>query len=212
METSAEELKATEERLAKLVVARNENPLVFGTAESGTNDIAHHGLFLMLGFDQAPGRLAPGVATAAATTLRRISLMCDPEYTGLHRFLAQDGSGQSGVMVIEYVAAAALSRMRSHAQPVGQQSVVLSLGVEDDASFASESAALLTGGVEALRVLTACELLCAVRILRQMGLDGKQFQNLETREFLERALSLPSDMHDRDLRADLDVAQRLVGA
>ena len=115
-------------------------------------------------------------------------------------------------MVIEYVAAVALSRMRSHAQPVGQQSVFLSLGVEDDAIFASESAALLTGGIEALGVLTACELLGAVRTLRQLGLGGKQFQNLETREFLERALSLPSGMHDRDLREDLDVAQRLVGA
>ncbi len=71
----SEELKATEERLAKLVVARNENPLVFGSAESGTNDIAHHGLFLMLGLTKRLDALRQIVATAAATTLRRISLM-----------------------------------------------------------------------------------------------------------------------------------------
>lgn len=207
-----EELKATEERLTKLVVARNENPLVIGTAEAGTNDIVHHGLFLMLGLAKRLDAVRQVLATTAATSLRRISLLCDPEYTGLNRFLAQDSYGQSGVMIIEYVAAAALSRLRSKATPVGQQSVILSLGVEDDASFASEGAALLAGSVEALRVLTACELVCAVRALRQQGITGEHFLNIETREFFERSLDLPEAMEDRDLGGDLLQAQRLFGA
>ena len=87
----SEELKATEERLAKLVVARNENPLVFGSAESGTNDIAHHGLFLMLGLTKRLDALRQIVATAAATTLRRISLMYDPR---IHRPSPFPGPGR----------------------------------------------------------------------------------------------------------------------
>ncbi|PQZ93074.1 histidine ammonia-lyase HutH [Arthrobacter sp. MYb227] len=208
----AEELAATEERLTRLVVSRHENPLVIGTVAEGNNDIAHHGLFLMLGLAKRLDTVRQILATNAATCLRRISFLCDPEYTGLHRFLAQDGFGQSGVMVIEYVAAAALSRLRSHAQPVSQQSVVLSLGVEDDASFASEAAALLVGSVDALRVMTACEMLCSVRALRQLGVDGEHFLSLETREFFSRALDLPEAMEDRDLRLDLEVAQRILGA
>lgn len=206
----AEELDSTGARLEKLVVARNENPLVIGTVEAGDNDIAHHGLFLMLGLAKRLDAVRQIIASHAATTLRRVSLLCDPEYTGLQRFLAEDGSGQSGVMVIEYVAAASLSRLRSHAHPVGQQSVVLSLGVEDDASFASEAAALLTGSVEALRVLTSCELLCAVRALRQLGLGIEHFGNPEMREFLSLGLELPAGMEDRDLRGDLDAARALL--
>lgn len=207
----AEELDSTGERLSKLVVARNENPLVIGTVEAGTNDIAHHGLFLMLGLAKHLDAVRQIIASHAATTLRRISLLCDPEYTGLQRFLAEDNTGQSGVMVIEYVAAAALSRLRSHAHPIGQQSVVLSLGVEDDASFASEAAALLTGSVEALRVLTSCELVCAVRALRQLGIEEDHFESPEMREFLSLGLELPAGMEDRDLRGDLEQARTLLG-
>lgn len=205
-----EEFKATEKLLRKLVVARNENPLVFGSAESGTNDIAHHGLFLMVGLSKRLDTLRQAIAVAAASSLRRISLMCDPEYTGLHRFLAADAAGQSGVMIIEYVAASALSRLRSLSVPVGQQTVVLSLGVEDDASFASESASLLAGCAEPLRVLAACELLCAVRALRQLGIPVADFLSAEVREFLGRAFALPSCMDDRDMSDDLIQAQGLL--
>ncbi|WP_410578548.1 aromatic amino acid lyase, partial [Bacillus sp. SIMBA_026] len=69
-------------------------------------------------------------------------------------------------MMLEYVAAAAVGRIRANAQPVSLQTVVLSLGAEEDASFASVASAQLQSTAEALATVTAVELICASRALR----------------------------------------------
>jgi histidine ammonia-lyase len=141
--------------------------------------------------------------------LRRIGLLCDPDYTGLNRFLAGDAAGQSGVMMLEYVAASAVGRMRANASPASLQTAVLSLGAEEDASFASLAAAQLESTADALAKLTAIELVCANRALRLQDDLTKRVSG-PVRLLFNKASALPRDVEDRDLRTDLDIAEGIV--
>lgn len=205
-----EELEALGSLLRRLVTAGNENPLVHGSLADGSNDVAHHGLFQMTNLARRVDTLQLAIAAACATHLRRIDLLCDPAYTGLHPFLAEDGSGQSGVMMLEYVAAAAVGRIRANAQPVSTQTVVLSLGAEEDASFASVAAAQLQSTVQALATVTAVELVCAARALRLQGRNPDEFASPALRSMVTAGYDLPSDVTDRDLRGDVQQAHRIV--
>jgi histidine ammonia-lyase len=206
----AEELDALKSVLERLVVGGNENPLVFGSVEYGSNSVAHHGLFQMTTLARRVDAVQLAIGAGCATNVRRVSLLCDPAYTGLNRFLAADNAGQSGVMMLEYVAAAAAGRIRANAHPASLQTVVLSLGAEEDASFASVGAAQLDSTVRALSTIVGIELVCAARALRLQGRTPREFNNARFRRTLEAGLSLPADVQDRDLRADVHAAVRLV--
>ncbi|MET3175268.1 UNVERIFIED_ORG: histidine ammonia-lyase [Arthrobacter sp. UYCu721] len=206
----SEELASLELLLNRLVVARHENPLVFGFEADGTNGVAHHGLFQMTTLARRVDALHLALGTACATNLRRIDLLCDPAFTGLNRFLAADDSGQSGVMMLEYVAAAAAGHVRANAQPVSLQTVVLSLGAEEDASFASLATHRLDSTVQAVATLTAVELVCSARALRMQGRKTSEFSHPLLRRTLETGFTLPAATQDRDLRPDVDLALKLV--
>jgi hypothetical protein len=160
--------------------------------------------------DGAASGLQLAIGAACTNTLGRISRLCDPAFTGLHRFLAVDDSGQSGVIMLESVAAAAMGHIRASAQPVSLQTVVLSLGAEEDASFASVGAAQLDSTVRALSTIVGIELICAGRALRLQGRTPGEFSSARFRKALDAALSLPADVQDRDLRPDVDMALKLV--
>ncbi|MGR0161863.1 aromatic amino acid lyase [Paenarthrobacter nitroguajacolicus] len=210
--SQAEELASLHALLSRLVIAGNENPLVHGSLAGSSNDVAHHGLFQMTNLARRVDALQLAIGAACATHLRRIGLLCDPKYTGLHPFLAEDGSGQSGVMMLEYVAAAAVGRIRANAQPVSLQTVVLSLGAEEDASFASVATAQLESTADALATVAAVELVCASRALRLQGRQLVEFDGPRLRAMMQAGFTLPSDVQDRDLRSDLEQATKLVKA
>jgi histidine ammonia-lyase len=81
---------------------------------------------------------------------------------------------------------------------------VLSRGAEEDATFASQGAQQLERSIAAYRVLHCCELVGAVRLLRQRALDD------QVGAALGLAAVLPRDIEDRDLRGDIAVAASLL--
>lgn len=210
--SQTEELNALGALLSRLVTAGHENPLVHGSPSDGSNDVAHHGLFQMTNLARRVDALQLAIGAACATHLRRIDLLCDPKYTGLHPFLAEDGSGQSGLMMLEYVAAAAVGRIRANAQPVSLQTVVLSLGAEEDASFASVATARLESTADALATVAASELVCASRALRLQGRRPEEFASGRLRAMMRAGFTLPSEVEDRDLRGDLEQAIEIMRA
>ena len=100
-------------------------------------------------------------------------------------------------MVVEYVAAAALGDLRAAAAPASTQSITLSRGIEDTASFASLAARQLLTAAERYELLVACELVAALRAVRisRPALTGLQ----------QRAVALCAELSavlaDRDLTA-----------
>jgi histidine ammonia-lyase len=85
---------------------------------------------------------------------------------------------------------------------------VLSRGAEEDATFASQGAQQLERSIAAYRVLLCCELVGAVRLLRQRGLDD-QFSGA-VGDALALAHVLPRGVDDRDLRGDIALAESIL--
>jgi histidine ammonia-lyase len=69
-------------------------------------------------------------------------------------------------MILEYVAHDALAEMRHSAAQVTTGTAVISRGLEDHASFATQAVRSTTEVTGAYRTVLACELLAAVRALR----------------------------------------------
>jgi histidine ammonia-lyase len=184
-------LTSTVEALAN---AAAENPVF--SAEPAL--VAHNGGFHVAYLATALDTMRSALAQAAQLGQARLANLVDPALTGLTPFLAAQPGG-SGVMVLEYVAASALAELRAAATPTAVQSVSISRGAEDDASFAALGASLALRGVGAYRTVVACELVAAVRALRMRG-----------RELAPPYADLPAGLDDRDLTGDLELAARLL--
>ncbi len=175
-----------------------ENPLmVDGTA-------LHHAQFhtAALGrtLDTARATLHPLLALSTA----RLAALVEPELTGLSPFLAADGPGSSGVMVLEYLAHDALAEVRQTAMPAGIGGAVVSRGLEEHASFSTQSARATAGAVPHARVVLAGELIAAVRALRA---DPRRVRGGRVAEaFATAAVRLDPDTDDRSLGADVAAA------
>jgi histidine ammonia-lyase len=92
------------------------------------------------------------------------------------------------------------------------QTVVLSLGAEEDASFANVAAEQLRSTAHALATVVAVELLCSSRALRLQGRRPEEFGSPRLRAVMSAGFTLAVNAEDRDLRADLDLAHQLIRA
>jgi histidine ammonia-lyase len=185
--------------------AASENPLFTPTAAGG--EVTHHGGFhaayLVLAVDSA---LLALTRSAQAVQSRVSHVLTDPG-TGLPRFLADATPGSSGALIAEYVAASALSTIRgAAATPSSIQTVGVSAGIEDDASFAGQATLRLGQASSAYRRMLAVELVCAARALRMRGVTPVG----ELGAAFGRCAELPADISDRDLSPELAVAERIV--
>jgi histidine ammonia-lyase len=140
-----------------------ENPLHFEGAR------VHHGAFHHAALALALDQLRLAVVQACGLSLSRLTKLQDPTMTGLRPFLADGPAGSSGVMVLEYTAASAFAELRTLAQPSTLGTTAISLGLEDHASFAWQSALAVVDSLAALRTMVSCELVAALRAVRQHG-------------------------------------------
>lgn len=197
--TSLERLDA---QLHQLLNAAQENP-VFDIDE---RTVTHHGAFFQaqLALDLDATTLA--VAQAATNAHALLRLTNEPAYTRLRPFLATGPAGASGLMMLEYTAAAALAEIRNAANPATLGTIALSRGTEEDASFATQGAVQLERAVAAYRVVLACQLLAASRLLAQ--LDPELPAGLTAPATAVRSLQPHHD--DQDLHAPLAQAASLL--
>ncbi|WP_194910507.1 aromatic amino acid ammonia-lyase [Catenulispora rubra] len=201
---SLRELSAT---IVRMVNAPSENPVLLSD-EPVDAALAHHGGFHASYLQMALDSAVLGVAQTGQLVLGRLAALIEPSFTGLAPFLGDGFAGASGVMILEYVAASALAEVRAAATPAGLQSVTLSRGVEEDASFASLAARQALTATGNYRTLVACELLAAVRALRMQARTVPS----GLRPVLELCEDLPRSTVDRDLTPDVDVAVALLPA
>jgi len=195
------------DQLESLINVAQENPVF---VLDGDGDVVHHAGFYQSALGLATDGLTLALAQTAPITLSRIRMMNDPDVTGQTPFLAEGPAGASGLLMLEYVAASALVDMRQAAQPASLNTVVLSRGTEEDASFATRAVAQLEASVEALRVMLGCELVESARLLRRRGYSAGDMPTDRLRRAALVALRLPSEGEDRALRDDLAEAQFLL--
>ncbi|GGM03614.1 aromatic amino acid lyase [Nakamurella endophytica] len=204
-------------QLAGLVVERMscapaENPvLIAGGSADEAGGVAHHGAFHAAYLSTALSAVTLTAAQSARSSQARLALLCEPAFTGLPPFLSDGTAGASGVMITEYVAASALAEVTAAATPPGLHTAVLSRGVEEDASFASQAARQVAAADAGYRGVLACELVAAVRALRAgAGTGGSRSGPVG--ELLRLCADLPDDRRDRDLSPDLATATALLPA
>ena len=124
---------------------------------------------------------ALGLARAAVGSVNRLALLTEPRRRSIPPTRPRsDRPGRglpgrrtvtaSGIMVLEYTAAAALGTVRAAAVPAATQTAGLSRGIEQDATYAPLAADQLEEAIAAARVLVAVELVAAVRAIRLRGL------------------------------------------
>ncbi len=191
-------LGSAEETVTRELNGAAENPLIDVAGRTRWHNGNFHAGHVTLALDAA---LAALYQTAALSAARLGSLM-DPRITGLAPFLAAEPSPSSGALILEYVAQSALADIRRQAAPGG---AVLSLGLEEHASFATQSAWSATAAAQGYQVVLACELVAAVRALRQRGVRPAG-EGLAA-AFALAAPVLSGDMADRSLEEDLTAAR-----
>jgi len=181
--------------------AASENPVILPDGE-----IAHHGAFHASYLAVAADTVRNSAVQSAQLALHRLTYLSEPGHTGLTPFLGDGTPGSSGIMLVEYVAAAALGDLRAAATPAATQTTNVSRGVEDTASFASLAARQLLVTADSYELAVAAELLAGVRAnrMRADDLDGV------LRSVLEACVPLPDARHDRDLTGDIDIARGLL--
>ncbi|MBZ3908650.1 aromatic amino acid ammonia-lyase [Streptomyces griseiscabiei] len=185
--------------------AAAENPLIV------PQDMAayHHGGFYQAQLALALDHFRLAVTQVARLSTSRLSSLNEPAYTRLRPFLADQEPASSGVMILEYAAGAALGDLRAFSAPASLGHAVLSRGVEEQASFASLAARQTLRACGAYRLVVGCELVAAVRALRQR--DLKPDPELPVGRAMELAEAvLDPDPADRPLTADVSAAAQLL--
>jgi histidine ammonia-lyase len=152
--------------------------------------------------------LRTALAQSAALIAARVSTLLDSSLTGLPPFLARRPGPESGALVLEYTAHAAVAEVRSLVTPVAAQTVSVSRGVESHSSLAPIAARRAHETLNALRVAVATELVVAVRALRLAGHEPIGGGN----RILWQAANerLDPDLRDRPLHPDIEIARQLI--
>ncbi len=186
--------------------AAAENPVV----SVATGRFVHHGGFHAAYLTSALDSALLAVAAAAGQSTRRLAMLLDPGLTGLPAFLGDGTPGASGAMGLEYAAGSALGDLRALAVPAALQTLSVSRGVEDDASYASLAARQALDARSAYAVVVACELVAAVRAVGLRGLDLPPTGWGAVVTAVRRSAAPPPDrpdLSDRDL-SDRDLIPR----
>jgi histidine ammonia-lyase len=135
-----------------------DNPLVFpedGDFVSGGN---FHGEPIALAIDV----LKIAICELASISERRLYLLLNAEDRGLPLFLARKPGLQSGLMIVQYTAAALVNENKGRAWPSSVDSIPTSAGQEDHVSMGMTSANDLLRVLENVEGALACELLGAL--------------------------------------------------
>jgi histidine ammonia-lyase len=152
-----------------------DNPLVFpGGGEVPTDALATGGGLVISGgnFHGEPVALALDFAKLAIAELgsiseRRVALLLDPRLNdGLPAFLGSASGLDSGLMILQYTAAALVSENKVLAHPASADSIPTSANQEDHVSMGSIAARHARRALEHVERVLAIELLCAAQ-----GLD-----------------------------------------
>ncbi|MEP7091033.1 MAG: aromatic amino acid lyase [Nocardioidaceae bacterium] len=196
-------LHTTEQAVLVEVDDSTENPLVVA---DGTP--LHHGGFVTARLSATLDALRQATYPVIALSAARLSALINPSLSGLPAFLASGPAGSSGVMILEYLAQDALARARIMTTPVSTGHAVVSLGLEEHASFSTQAVWACEEMGELAPVVLGCELVAAVRALR---MDPGRIPGGPLRGVYDAAAAvLSEERSDRPFNDDLAAAVRLV--
>jgi histidine ammonia-lyase len=184
--------------------AATDNPLVFaetGEVISGGN------------FHGQPVALAADLLAAAVTDLgsiceRRVENLVNPDLSGLPGFLTPQPGLNSGMMLVQVLAAALVSENKALSFPASVDSIPTSANREDHVPMSTAAARKCRTVVGNTTRVVACELLCAAQGLEFLRpLRPGRGAEAAYRHIREHVRPLG---RDRTLHRDLEAVERLI--
>jgi histidine ammonia-lyase len=181
-----------------------DNPLVFpdtGEVVSGGN------------FHAQPIALAADLLCAAITDLgsiseRRVENLVNPDLSGLPGFLTPQPGLNSGMMLVQVLAAALVSENKALSYPASVDSIPTSANREDHVSMSTGAARKCRQAVTNTARVLACELLCGAQGLEfHPGLRPGRGVEAAYRHLREHVRPLE---RDRILHRDLETVEQLI--
>ncbi len=171
-----------------------DNPLIAADGWLTSNAAACQGQHLAETMDA----LATSVASLAVSSERRVARLLSGD-DGLPAFLVPPTAppGSSGLMIVQYTAAALVAELRMRSVPASLQSIPTSAGNEDRVSMAPLAAARAQWAVKTTTEVVAIEQLVAVHALRLAG-------RAPSSALEPLAATLPKITHDRSLSPDIE--------
>jgi histidine ammonia-lyase len=181
-----------------------DNPLVF----PDTGEVISGGNFHAQPIALAADLLCAAVADLASISERRVENLVNPDLSGLPGFLTPQPGLNSGMMMVQVLAAALVSENKSLAFPASVDSIPTSANREDHVSMSTGAARKCRQVVaNATRVL-ACELLCAAQGLEFHAPLRPGVGALTAYKHLREHVRPLG--RDRTLHRDLEAAERLI--
>lgn len=197
-----------------------DNPLVFPEGgAAGEETLATGGGRVISGgnFHGEPVALALDFAKLALAELgsiaeRRIALLLDPRFNeGLPAFLAPRPGLSSGLMLLQYTAAALVSEHKALAHPASVDSIPTSANQEDHVSMGPIAGRLARRVLEGVERILAIELVCAAQALDVRLAGGAPKPGVGVAEAHRRVRErVPPLVADREPGPDLEAATELV--
>ncbi|WP_053372641.1 histidine ammonia-lyase [Paenibacillus sp. FJAT-27812] len=157
---SRDALRYIREKLEIEMNAATDNPLIFAAEDRVISGGNFHGQPIALAMDH----LSICAAELANISERRTERLVNPHLNEqLPPFLAKDGGVQSGFMIAQYTAAAAVSENKSLAHPASVDSIPSSGNQEDHVSMGTIAARKASQIVRSAYSVLAIELMCAAQ-------------------------------------------------
>ena len=140
-----------------------DNPLVIGTPDSyRVISNAHpHGQSVAMAVDL----MALAVAELGSIAERRIDRLLNPATSGLPAFLVKQPGVNSGLMIVQYVAASLAAENKRLSQPAVADNFVTSAQQEDHISLGTPGALKALKVIDNTRRILAIEYLCAAQAI-----------------------------------------------
>ncbi len=181
-----------------------DNPLVFADTKEVISGGNFHGQPIALAADH----LAAAVADLSSICERRVENLVNPDLSGLPGFLTPHPGLNSGMMLVQVLAAALVSENKALAYPASVDSIPTSANREDHVSMSTTAARKCRNIVTNASRVLACELLCSAQGLEFLRpLKAGKGAEAAYRHIREHVRPLG---RDRTLHRDLEAVERLI--
>ena len=158
--------EALSDTLKTLTIELNsatDNPLIFPNPDNpGPHEVVSGGNFHGQILGVSADRLSIITHELAVISERRTNQLLDPAWSGLPAYLAKNSGLESGLMIVQYVAAAAIAEMHVAGNPATLSNVSVSNNKEDHVSMGATACHKLIQQNQNLSRVLACELISAV--------------------------------------------------
>ncbi|TSB47618.1 histidine ammonia-lyase [Alkalicoccobacillus porphyridii] len=192
-------LAYVEEKLLIEMNAATDNPLIFAESQQVISSGNFHGQPIAFAMDF----LGIAVAELASISERRTERLVNPQLSeGLPAFLSYKPGLESGLMIVQYVAASLVSENKSLAHPASVDSIPSSANQEDHVSMGTTAAAQASSIIRNTRTVLAIEAICAAQAAEFRGVD---LLSTHTRKLYEQIREVVPDIKaDRVLSIDIE--------